>query len=104
METLTERRREGNANGKRSQKLVCYLMKNKLEDEERNVGQARRECNPKNGECGGEIREGRVDEVFTIVLRREKEKIWIERKEGKGRKREKMETLTRRRREENDVR
>ena len=45
-----------------------------------------------------------MDEVFTIVLRREKEKIWIERKEGKGRKREKMETLTRRRREENDVR
>ena len=32
------------------------------------VGQAKRECCLKSDECGREVKEGRVDEAFTIVL------------------------------------
>ena len=74
-------------NAKRKQKLICYLMKDKLEDAEKEVKRARNENLMKIKEYKKEIKEGeRADMLFKDILKREREKVWSIGKTKKNRK------------------
>ena len=75
------------SNARRKQKLICYLMKDKLEDAEREVKRARNENLMKIKEYKKEIKEGeRADMLFKDILKREREKVWNIGKTKKNRK------------------
>ena len=86
-----------NMNQKRREKLVCCMMKDKLDDAEKEVRRARRENSNKIEEYRKVIREGGpADLSFKMIMRREGEKVW---NNGRLRKQMKVEHLMRKRNE-----
>ena len=82
-----------NRNKKRKQKILCYLMKDKLEDAEKEVRKAKAENLKRINEYKKEVREGeRADSLFKDILKKESQKAW---NIGKTKKTRKVDHLLR---------
>ena len=85
-------------NRQRKQKLVSYLMKDKLNDAEKEVRKARNENLKRINEYKKEIKDGeRADNLFMDILKKEREKVW---NIGKTKKTKKIEHLLRKKENE----
>jgi len=89
----------GSTHRKRKEKLTRFIMKDKLEDSEREVKEAKREYHMKTKEYRKQIEEGgSADKLFKNIMKRDTEKTWTE---GKRKKQKKIKTLIERKDEEN---
>ena len=90
----------GNNKNKRISKMICFIMKDKLEDAENETKKAAM----KFAEATDEYRKiiqvnGTIDEWFKAMMKRETERIWAM---GKKKNRNKIETLIKKRKRYNE--